>query len=227
MGIVAVRTFHRAFGNAVMRGQRELRLDIAVALVAKLRLRFAQLAVVQPAALLGQLGHVEEVALRGADGFSLRVPAGFDQVHGVAAIAGDSVLNMAGVAEIFLIAAALVAREAAFGVLFRIGVERKDQLIGGSGFGVVALRGFLALGVGFAGAVAHFAAGDAVGFSRLERGVVREIELLGFGFVTRLAAFCSHEAATGGWSERRGDGRRHGGLRTRLAEGGDGEKKHR
>ena len=109
-----------------MRGQCELGLDVPVALVAQFRLRLAQLAVVQPAGLLGQFGHVEEVALRSADGLGLRVPAGFDQMHGVAAIAGNSVLNVAGVPEIFLIAAALMADEAAFGVLFRIRVEGRN-----------------------------------------------------------------------------------------------------
>jgi len=208
-----------------MRGQRELRLDIAVALVAKFRLRFAQLAVVEPAGLLGQFGDVEEVALRGADGFGFGVPAGFDQMHGVAAIAGDSVLDVAGMAEIFLIAAALVADQAALGVLFGIGVERENQFVGGRGFGVVALRGFLAFGMRFAGAVAHFATGDPVRFGRLERSVMREVKLLGFGFVTRLAAFCSHIAAAGRRSECRCDRRGHGCFRTGLAKGG-GDEKH-
>ncbi len=91
--------------------------------------------------------------------------AGFDQMHGVAAIAGDAVLNMAGVPEILLIAAALMAYQAAFGVLFGIRVERKDQFAGGGGLGVVALRGFLAVGMRLARAVAHFATGDGIGFA--------------------------------------------------------------
>jgi hypothetical protein len=180
---------------------------------------------VQPARLLGQLGHVEEVALRGADGFGFGVPAGFDQMHGVAAIAGDSVLDVAGMAEIFLIAAALVADQAALGVLFGIGVERENQLASGRGFGVVALRGFLAFGVRFARAVAHFATGDPVRFGRLERSVMREVKLLRFGLVTRLAAFRSNVSCPSG-DECGGDGGRHWRFWPGLSEGGDGEKHH-
>src|ERR1700681_3566773 len=39
MRIVAVRALHCAFGDAVVRGQRELRLDVAVTSVAQFRLR--------------------------------------------------------------------------------------------------------------------------------------------------------------------------------------------
>src|SRR5665213_612971 len=66
--IVAVRTFERALGNAMMRGQRELRLDVAVALIAEFGLRLHQLTVVQPAILFPEPGHVEEIALSGTDG---------------------------------------------------------------------------------------------------------------------------------------------------------------
>ena len=126
MRIVAVRTVQGAFGNAVMRGQRELSLDVSVALIAQLRLGLHQLAVMKPAILLGKPGHVEEIALRGANGFGLRVAAGFDQVHRVTAIAGNSVLNVAGMAEIFLVAAALMTHQATLGILFGISVERED-----------------------------------------------------------------------------------------------------
>ena len=108
-------------------------------------------------------------------------------------------LNVAGVSEVLLVAAALMAYQAAFGVLLGIRVERKNQLAGRRGLGVVALRGFLAVGVRFAGAVAHFATSDGIGFRRLERGVVRQVELLGFRFVAGLAAFGSRKArAVGG-----------------------------
>ena len=56
-------------------------------------------------------------------------------------------LNVAGVPEILLIPAALVANQAAFGVLFGLGVDGKNQFAGRGGLGVVALRGFLAVGM--------------------------------------------------------------------------------
>ena len=94
MGVVAVRTFHRTFRNPMMRGQSELRLDIAVASVAQFRLRLNELAIVQPAVFFRQFRHIEEVPLRRAQAFGLRVPPGFYQVHRVAAITRDAVLNM-------------------------------------------------------------------------------------------------------------------------------------
>src|ERR1700676_2433213 len=66
MRIVAVRTLHRSFGNAMVRGQRELRLDVAVASIAQFRLRLNELAFVQPTHLRREFGDVEKVALRGA-----------------------------------------------------------------------------------------------------------------------------------------------------------------
>ena len=61
----------------MMRGQRELCLNVAVALIAEFRLRLRQLAVVQPAVLFRELGYVEEIALSGAYGLGLRVTARF------------------------------------------------------------------------------------------------------------------------------------------------------
>ena len=80
----------------------------------------------KPAVLFRKPWHVKEIALRGADGFGLRVASGFDQMHGVTTIAGNSVLNVAGVAEILLIAAALMAHQAALGILLGIRVEGED-----------------------------------------------------------------------------------------------------
>ena len=50
--------------------QRELHLDVAVALIAQLRLRLDKLTGVQPAVLLRQLGHIEEVGLRRSYAFA-------------------------------------------------------------------------------------------------------------------------------------------------------------
>ena len=78
--------------------------------------------------------------------------------------------------EVLLIPAALMAFQAALGVLLGIPVEREDQLAGGRGLGVVALRGFLGVGVRLAWTVAHFTTGDGVLLNRLDRGVMRLIE---------------------------------------------------
>lgn len=136
-------------------------------------------------------------------------------------------LNVAGVSEVLLIAAALMAHQAAFGILFGIRVERKDELAGRGGFGVVALRAFLAVGMRLTWAVAHFTTGDRIRLCRLERGVVRQIELLGFGFVAGLAAFRSHEARASGACRCRSDRWGHGRFRAGLAQSGNAEKKHR
>ena len=66
VGIVAVSTIHRAFRNTMVRGQSELRLNVAVTSVAQFRLRLDELAIVQPAGLFRQLRHIEEVPLRRA-----------------------------------------------------------------------------------------------------------------------------------------------------------------
>lgn len=51
--IVAVRAFHQAFGNPVMRRQRELSPDGRMARVTQLRLRLAKQALCQPSGLFG------------------------------------------------------------------------------------------------------------------------------------------------------------------------------
>ena len=197
MRIVAVRALHRAFGNAVVRGQRELRLDVAVASVAQFRLRLDQLAFVQPAHLRREFGDIEKVALRGAQAFRLRVPSRFRQMHRVAAIAGDAMLDMGGVREILLIAAALMAHQAALGILSGICVEREDQLAGCGGLGVVSLRSFFPVGMGLARAVAHFATGHRIRVRRLNRSMVSLAEFSEFRLVTRLASFRSCIASAG------------------------------
>ena len=53
VSVVAIRAFQRAFGNPMMRRQRELRLNVDVASIAQLGLRLGQHAGVQPALLLG------------------------------------------------------------------------------------------------------------------------------------------------------------------------------
>src|SRR5258706_15648911 len=96
-----------------MRGQRKLRLDVAMASETQFRLRFDELAVVQPPGLFGKLRYVEEIGLRYANALRLRISPGFHQMHGVAASAIDAMLNMCRMRKILLISAALMARQAA------------------------------------------------------------------------------------------------------------------
>ena len=53
MRVVAIGAFHQAFRHAVMGRQRELRLDVAVASEAELRLGLLEQNVVQPSCLFG------------------------------------------------------------------------------------------------------------------------------------------------------------------------------
>jgi hypothetical protein len=208
-------------------GQRELSLDVSVAPVAQFRLRFDQLTVVQPASFFGQLGHIEKITLRGAQTLGLRVASGLDQVHRVATIAGDSVLDVHGVREILLIAAALMAHEAAFGILSGIPMEGENKLAGRGSLGVVALRGFLAVDVRLARAVTHFATRHRVYFHGFERCVVGLTEFSEFGFMARLAALRSHIARPAGSRHCRHTHRRRlFGLGTPLAKSGRAEQKH-
>ena len=81
-------------------------------------------------------------------------------------------LDMGGVREILLIAVALMAYQAAFGVLSRIRLEREDQFVGSRGLGVVALGSFLGVGMRFPGSMTHLATGHRIRFHRLDLRVV-------------------------------------------------------
>ena len=62
--------------------------------------------------------------------------------------------------------------QAALRILLGIPVEGEDELGGGRSLGVVPLRGFLRIGVGFARTVAHLATGDRVGVRSRQRGML-------------------------------------------------------
>jgi len=62
--------------------------------------------------------------------------------------------------------------QAALRILLGIPVEGEDELGGGRSLGVVPLRGFLRIGVGFAWTMAHLAAGDRVGVCGRQRRVL-------------------------------------------------------
>ena len=130
--------------------------------------------------------------------------------------------------EILLIAVTLMAYQTALGILPGIRLERKDQFVRRSGLGVVTLRGFFGVGMGFSGSVAHFATGDGIRFDGFDSGVVGFVKYLKFRPVTRPAAF---RAQIGGAGDRRHGRHAHRSRLGRggapLAEGGKGEKKYR
>lgn len=63
VGVMAVCAFHQTFWNAVMRGQRKLGLDGAVAAAAKLGLTLSKQALAKPALFFGQARHCKEMSL--------------------------------------------------------------------------------------------------------------------------------------------------------------------
>ena len=81
-----------------------------------------------------------------------------------------------------------MALQTALRILLGISMEGEDQLSGGRSLRVIALRGFLCVGVGLACAVAHLATGDRVGVRWRKRGMPGFSVLLRLGFVARPAA---------------------------------------
>ena len=128
--------------------------------------------------------------------------------------------------EILLIAAALVARQAKFGVLPGIAVEREDQLAGRGSLRVVALGGFLAVGMRLARPMAHFATGRRTRFRGFEPGVMGQVELQSFRFVAGLATLYSHISGIGRRQGSHADRRWRRRLRTCVSQRRCGQKKH-
>src|SRR5579862_30425 len=117
MSVVAVRAFHRAFGDAVVNRQCKLCLDVSVTAEAQVRLLFLKEAVMQPAGLLRELRDGKEVGLRKTDLRPARIPRSLHQVRRMTFVAADSVLDMSGMREILLILAALMTLQAARRIL--------------------------------------------------------------------------------------------------------------
>ena len=67
----------------------------------------------------------------------------------MAAVAAHAVRGVRGMVELRLLAAGLVALQAACGVFLRIAVERENELAGGRRFGVIAVRGLFRVRVRF------------------------------------------------------------------------------
>src|SRR5438270_71558 len=114
---------------------------------------------------------------------------------GVAIVAGDAVVGVSRVAELSLIAAALVALLAALGVLLRIGPEGEDQLVGDCGFGVVSVGGLLCVGMSFAPAVARLAVHRRPLVGGADACVPRLRVLTELGLVAGAAAIRAHVSA--------------------------------
>ena len=89
--IVAVRTLHQAFGNAMMCRQCELCLNCGVALIAQLRLIKPQQALSQPAILFIDPGCTEKLRLRQGRFDFVPDSQCLRKVRGVTRLTGDRV----------------------------------------------------------------------------------------------------------------------------------------
>jgi hypothetical protein len=150
MGVVAIGTLHRAFRHAMMRRQRELSLNVAVASKTQFRLRLLKQTVVEPAILLWELWHGEESGLRDTQIHSLRIPRRLDQMRRVTIHTSDAVLHMVRMVKGRLVPAALMALQTPLRILLGITMEGENEFRGGCGLGVVSVRGFLGIRVRFA-----------------------------------------------------------------------------
>lgn len=171
--IVAVRTFQEPFGNAVVLGQSELRLNSLVADKTQRRLRLLQQAVVQPARFIGQLRHLKEVRLRRKQCAFAGVFHFIDQMGRVALAARQAVARVRGLGKVVLLLAGVVAGEAARGIFFGASLKRKNRMLD-EGFGhfrIVAMRGLHGIAVRFSRAVAGFAAVNVVRAGEDDLGV--------------------------------------------------------
>ena len=186
--VVAIGAFHRAFRDAVVRGQGELRLNISMAAETKVGLLLFEKTAVQPAGFLGKFWHRKKAGLRESDRLRPRIPRRLDQVRRVAFVAAHAMQNVSRVREVLLILAALMALQAARRILRGISLEREDQLAGGRGLGVIAVRGFLGVAVGLAGTVAHLAAGHRVRRRRSQTRVMSFSKFQKLGLMARPAS---------------------------------------
>jgi len=117
----------------MMDGQSELRADRSVARIAKIGLRALDQTGLKPAHVVSTLGHIKEVFLR-----QLRIAAALvlDFVHEMTRVTGDAGnpgTHMRGMEKGILLLAAVVTKQAAFGVFLWTGPKRKDQLVRRSG----------------------------------------------------------------------------------------------
>ena len=176
--------------------ERELRANIAVTLVTQFGLRLFCQTAMQPAALFAQFRHRKEILLGRPDPGALGIARGFHQVGRVTVVAAHAMLQVFGMPELFLVAAALVTGHTPFGIFFGTSMELEDELGCSRRLSVISFRGFLGVGVGFPCAVTHLTARDSVLGGRQGR-VGRLSKFNRFGAVAGAASFRTHEPAIG------------------------------
>lgn len=146
----------------------------------------------QPARLFGQFRHGEEIGLGDAQANAIWISSSLYQVSGMTIHAGNPVLHVGRMVKGRLIPAALMAQQAALGILLGIPVKGEDEFGGCRSLGVVPVGGFLGVGMGLACAMAHFTAGDRVCVRGRKRRMLGLSVLLKFGFVAGSAAVGAH-----------------------------------
>ena len=127
--IVAVRTLHQPFGNAMVLRQCELGLNAEMAGKAQRGLRLFQEAVVQPAGFVGQPGHLKEMSLRIGQISAAMILYFVNEVRAVALITGDAMSSVFGVFEKFLLFAGDVAGQTARRVFIGGATKSKDRMV--------------------------------------------------------------------------------------------------
>ena len=128
--IVAVGTLDQSFGNAMMLRQGELGLNGEMAGKAQRWLRLFQETVVQPTGFVGQPGYLKKVSLWIDQISAAVILYFFNEVRGVALIAGDAMSGVFRVFEKFLLFAGDVAGKTARRVFGGGASERKDRVVG-------------------------------------------------------------------------------------------------
>lgn len=124
--VVAVRTLHQSFRNAMVIGQRKLCLHGQMAGVAKRGLGLLQQAVVQPTRLVSNLRQLKEIRLWIAQIPFALVPHLVHQMRRVALIAGNAVASVFRMFKKFLLFAGGVAGQAARRIL-RSGASKREE----------------------------------------------------------------------------------------------------
>jgi hypothetical protein len=157
MGIVAVRAFHQAFRHAVMRGKGELGLNGPMARIAKGGLGSLEQALVKPAGFVRKLRNLKEMRLGSREGALALVLNLFNEVRGMAAVAGDAFGGVLRMVEHGLLFAADVTRETAFRVFLCRAMKAEDQFIRGRSLCIIAVCRFFGVGMRLARSVAGFA----------------------------------------------------------------------
>src|ERR1700719_1290059 len=127
--IVAIRTLHQPFGNAMVLRQCELGLNREMAGKAQRGLRLFQEAVVQPAGFVGEPGHLKEMSLRVGQISAAVIFYFLNEVRTVALIAGDAMSSVFGVFEKFLLFAGDVAGQTACRVFSGRATKSKDRMV--------------------------------------------------------------------------------------------------